>query len=108
VVLLGDKFVGKTSIIYQLISNKFDQYYIQTMIQEEFTKVIVVNYKKFNINFTVTSGVREYQVNYTSLYKITDFFVVCYDVTNSASFEKAKELITNEIIPYVFYIMMTT
>jgi len=102
VVLLGDKCVGKTSIIYEFISNKFDQYYIQTIIKEEFTKVIPVNGKKYNINFTVTSGVREYQEDYTSLYKISDFFVVCYDVTNIASFEKAMEIIMNEILPYVF------
>lgn len=102
VVLLGDKCVGKTSIVYQFISNKFDQYYIQTIIKEEFSKVIQVNGKKYNINFTVTSGVREYQEDYTNLYKICDFFVVCYDVTNSASFEKAREIITNEILPYVF------
>lgn len=102
ILLLGDKCVGKTSIVYQYISNKFDQYYIQTIIKEEFTKIIPVNGKKYNINFTVTSGVREYQEDYTNLYKVSDFFVVCYDITSSASFDKAKEIITKEIIPYVF------
>ncbi len=102
IVLLGDKCVGKTSIVYQFISNKFDQYYIQTIIKEEFTKGISVNGKKYNLNFTVTSGVREYQEDYTNLYKISDFFVVCYDITNYASFEKAKEIITEQIISYAF------
>jgi len=102
IIILGDKCVGKTSLVYQYISNKFDQYYIQTIIKEEFTKAISVNNKKYNLNFTVTSGVREYQEDYTNLYKIADFFIICYDVTNSASFEKAKEIITKEIYQYLF------
>lgn len=102
VILLGDKCVGKTSIVYQFISNKFDQYYIQTIMKEEFSKVIDVNGKKFNINFIVTAGVPEYQEDYTNWYKVSDFFLVCYEISNVASFEKAKEIISNKILPYVF------
>lgn len=102
VVFLGDKCVGKTSIVYQYIANKFDQYYIQTIIKEEFSKVINVNNKAYTINFTVTSGVREYQEDYTNLYKVSDFFIVCFDLTNKASFEKAQDIIKSEILPYVF------
>lgn len=102
IILLGDKCVGKTSIVYQYISNKFDQYYIQTIIKEEFTKVVSVNNKKYTVNFIVTSGVPQYQEDYTNSYKISDFFVVCYDITNKSSYEKAKEIISKEILPYVF------
>lgn len=102
ITLLGDKCVGKTSIVYQYLSNKFDQYYIQTIRKEEFTKTISINNKSYSVNFIVTSGVPQYQEDYSTSYKNSDFFVVCYDVTLQSSFEKAKEIITKELIPYVF------
>lgn len=101
VVLVGDRCVGKTSIIFQYTSSKFDQFYITTIFKEDFRKPISIGNKQYNFYFTVTSGDSQYQGDYTNIYKTADFFVLVYDVTNSASFEKMKEIVNKEILQYI-------
>jgi len=101
IVLLGERCVGKTSIIFQYTSNKFDQYYITTIYKEDFTKTISLANKKYNLYFTVTSGDPQYQGDYTNIYKTCDFFVLVFDISMTQSFEKIKEILKNDIIQYV-------
>lgn len=100
IVLLGDRCVGKSNIIFQYTSNKFDQYYITTIYKEEFSKTVTFGNKKYNLYFTVTSGDPQYQGDYTNIYKSCDFFVLVFDLTVIQSFEKIKEILNNEIIQY--------
>jgi len=100
VVLLGDRCVGKTSIIFQYTSNKFDQYYITTIFKEDFRKPISVGNRNYSMYFTVTSGDPQYQGDYTNIYKSTDFFILVFDVSLPQSFEKIKEILNKEIIQY--------
>ena len=102
IVLLGEKCTGKTSLVYQFISNKFDQFYIQTINKEEFNKSVNYNDKQFILNLIVTSGDPQYQQDYSSIFKSADFFIVCYDVTSIQSFEKSKDIINNEICRYLY------
>jgi small GTP-binding protein len=102
IVFLGERCCGKSSIVFQYMNNKFEPYYIQTMFKESFRKEVFYEEKKVNLNIIVTSGVEQYQEDYTNLYKSSDFFVVCYDITSNASFLKAKDIICNDLLPYVF------
>lgn len=102
IVFLGDKCTGKTSLAYQYTASKFDQYYIQTIAQEQFSKNVKFEGKNYSLNLTVTSGVPQYQEDYSNLYSEADFLVVCFDLTTSKSFEKAKEIIKNELKVYAF------
>ena len=102
IVFLGEKCCGKSSIVFQYMNNKFEPYYIQTMFKESFTKEVFYEEKKVNLNIIVTSGVEQYQEDYTKVYKNCDYFVVCYDVTSNESFFKAKDVICNDLLPYVF------
>lgn len=102
IAFLGDKCVGKTSLVYQYATNKFDQYYIQTIAREEFTKNVKFEAKNYNLNIIVTSGVPQYQEDYSQLYSESDFLVVVFDLTQLKTFEKAKEIIKNEIKTYIF------
>lgn len=72
------------------------------MFKEEFKKVISLESRKYNLNITVTSGVEQYQEDYTELYQKTDIFVVCYDITSKDSFIKAKDIISKDLLPYIF------
>lgn len=101
VVLLGDRCVGKTSIIFQYTSNKFDQYYITTIFKEDFRKPISVGNRNYSLYFTVTSGDPQYQGDYSNIYKSCDFFILVLDVSLPQSFEKIKEILNNEILQYV-------
>jgi small GTP-binding protein len=102
IVFLGDKCVGKTSLVFQYTTSKFDQYYIQTIAQEEFSKNVKIEGKNYSLNIIVTSGVPQYQEDYSQLYSEADFLVVCFDLTQLKSFEKAKEIIKNEVKSYIF------
>ena len=102
VVFLGERCCGKSSIVYQYINNKFEPYYIQTMFKETFRKEVSYEEKKVNLNIIVTSGVEQYQEDYTEVYRNCDFFVVCYDVTSNDSFLKAKDIISKDLLPYIF------
>ena len=101
VVLLGDKCVGKTSIIFQYTLNKFDQYYITTIFKEDFRKPISVGNRNYSLYFTVTSGDPQYQGDYSNIYKSCDFFILVFDVSIPQSFEKIKEILNKEILQYV-------
>lgn len=101
VVLLGDRCVGKTSIIFQYTSNKFDQYYITTIFKEDFRKPISVGNKNYSLYFTVTSGDPQYQGDYTNIFKTCDFFILVFDVSLPQSYEKIKEILNKEILQYV-------
>lgn len=101
VVLLGDRCVGKTSIIFQYTSNKFDQYYITTIFKEDFRKPISIGNRNYSLYFTVTSGDPQYQGDYSNIYKSCDFFILVFDISLPQSFEKIKEILNNEILQYV-------
>jgi small GTP-binding protein len=102
IVFLGDKFVGKSCIVYQYTNNKFESFYIQTINREISKKYATIENKKFNLEISVTSGVPQYQEDYTDIYKTCDFFVVCYDVTSNESLLKAKDIITKDLLQYIF------
>ena len=101
IVLLGYKTVGKSSLIFQYTANKFDQYYITTILKEDSKKSINVDNKNYNLCFTVTSGDPQYQGDYTSYYKSADFFVLVYDVSAPQTFDKLKDIVNKDIIEYV-------
>ncbi len=103
IVLLGDRCVGKTSLIFQYTSNKFDQYYITTIFKEDFRKPISVGNRNYSLYFTVTSGDPQYQGDYSNIYKSCDFFILVFDVSLPQSFEKIKEILNKEIAQYVSF-----
>ena len=72
------------------------------MYKETFRKEVSYENKKVNLNIIVTSGVEQYQEDYTELYINCDFFVICYDITSNDSFIKAKEIISKDLLPYFF------
>lgn len=102
VVFLGQNFVGKSSIAYQFVNCKFEPYYIQTMYREISKKIVSYEGRKFELELSVTSGVKQYQEDYSDIFITSDFFIVCYDITSNDSITKAKEIITNDLLPYYF------
>ncbi len=100
IVFLGDKCTGKTCLAIQYTASKFDHYYIQTIAREEYSKSIKSGGKDYSLNLVVTSGVPQYQEDYTQFYSEADFFIICFDLTQPESFEKAKKIIHDEIKTY--------
>lgn len=101
IVLLGDKSVGKTSIIFQYSKYKFDQYYITTIDKEELKKNVNIGKKSYMLNLTATSGDPQYKGDYTNEFKNADFFLLVYDICNHETFEKLKIIMNKEINQYI-------
>ena len=98
VVLIGESGVGKTSMISQFISNKFDPNIVTSSSSQSIKKTLDFGGRK-SIIFDVwdTAG-QENQRNLTkNIYKDTKAIILVYDCTNKKSFEEMKEHWNKEI-----------
>jgi small GTP-binding protein len=101
ITLMGDKYVGKTSILFQYTANRFNNYYKNTIFKEDSTKDIFIKNKKYFLFINSLSGDSLYQGNYLRIYEITDFFLLVFDLTNKSSFIKIKDILEKEIIDHI-------
>jgi GTPase SAR1 family protein len=56
IVFLGDKCVGKTSLVFKSTTSEFDHFYNQTIAQEELSKSVKIEGKNYSLNIIVTSA----------------------------------------------------
>ena len=101
IVILGDSEVGKSCFAIQYIKNKFEKFHVATIGFENFKTSINCNDTKYILNFTITSGLVQYKLDYTSYFEAADFFLIFYDVTNSSSFTSIPNILS-QIENYVF------
>lgn len=81
VIVVGDSGVGKTSLIYTLVSRSAD---IKPTIGLEYHK-----YKSDDLELTIwdTAGQEKYRSISISYFRMADAVIAVFDVTNRASFE---------------------
>ncbi len=86
-LLLGDSSVGKTSILLEYISNKFDDSSISTVGVDYMDKII--DYNKFKIKLQIwdTSGEEKFRTITKNFYRNADGLLVVFDLTNTASYD---------------------
>jgi small GTP-binding protein len=101
IVLVGDKFVGKSSIIFQFISNKFDNFYITTIFKENFCRKLKIGENEYNICLSSLSGDPLYKDDYNDIYEFADIFLLVFDVTNHESFNRLEDILRKDIKKYV-------
>lgn len=101
VTLMGDKLVGKTSILYQFTEKKFSNHYVNTIYKEDKQISIKVKENEYYVYINSLSGDVAYQGNYTNIYENTDFFLIVFDVSNHDSFLKIRNILTEDIIEYL-------
>ncbi|EGC35874.1 Rab GTPase [Dictyostelium purpureum] len=99
VVLLGYASVGKTCIVYREMYNQFGD--THTTIGGAFSsKRAVVGDTEVLLGIWDTAGTERYQAVNRSYYRRANAAIVCYDLTNSETWEKvtfwAEELTQNE------------
>lgn len=101
ILLVGDKFVGKSSIIFQFISNKFDNFYITTIFKEDFCRKLKIGENEYNICLSSLSGDPLYKEDYNDIYEFADIFLLVFDVTNHESFNRLEDILRKDIRKYV-------
>lgn len=91
-VLVGDSSVGKSWLITTYITGKNPEGYIPTLFNN-FTKVVGVGDKKYNVTLWDTAGNEEYNKLRSLSFQETDVFLVCYAVNNILSFHNTRKWI---------------
>jgi len=100
VVLLGQHDVGKTCLVERYLHGKFKGNVTATVGAAFGAKKVVVGGSSLTLGIWDTAGAERYESMSRIYYRAAKAAVVCYDLTNRASFEKVKfwveELLHNE------------
>jgi small GTP-binding protein len=85
IMLIGNKSVGKTTFLTQIIKNKFIEEYRET-IEFNLTKYsIKIDDEIYNINFYDASGNHECEKILNPIYNKMDIIIVMYDIYDCES-----------------------
>ena len=91
IVLIGDSFVGKSSIMERYINDKFAEYQEVTIGSSFATKNIMVDNHQISLKMWDTAGQERYQSLTPMYYKDAMGAVIVYDITKQISFDNAKK-----------------
>ena len=90
ILLLGESFVGKTSLILKYINDTFSEAQISTIGVEYKEKVIMLNNRKITLQIWDTSGQERYRSLTQNFYRGADGVLFVFDVANKNSFDNIK------------------
>ncbi|XP_003699606.1 ras-related protein Rab-24 [Megachile rotundata] len=92
VVLLGNAAVGKTSLVERFVNERFNESlsYQNTIGAAFAAKQMQVDGKKLIMGIWDTAGSEKYNAMIKLYYRGAKAAVVCYDITKSNTFQKAK------------------
>ena len=93
VVLLGESGVGKTSIISQFISGKFDSDCISSLSAQYISKTVDFNDINKSIKFDIwdTAGQEKFRALAKIFYRDAKVICLCYDISSEKSFIELKD-----------------
>ena len=89
-LIIGDSFVGKTSILDRYANNRFNSNYLATIGLENFTKDEVINGKTVRIKIWDTAGQEKFQSLTKGFFRNAQGIMVVYDVTKSETYQNIK------------------
>ena len=98
ILIYGGNETGKTSFVLKVCNNKFDVFYIPSFSDERTNKSMMLNQKKFELQFIVS--------NDTSNIQDADCYLIFYDLTSLASYNYAKNLIIEKISKFNYPIFL--
>ena len=91
VVLLGESGVGKTCIIEQFISGKFDDNTIATLTAQFYRKTFEFpGDKNITLDIWDTAGQEKFRALTRIFYKNAKAVILVYDITDNRSFDEIK------------------
>ena len=90
ITFVGDSKVGKTSLINQLINQKFEPDPPSTVGGGNFIKQLTLNTKRFLLTIWDTAGQERYRSLSKLFLKNSSIVIFVYDITNIESFNSIK------------------
>eukprot|EP01095_Lingulamoeba_sp_RSL-Kostka_P003756 TRINITY_DN1476_c1_g1_i2.p1 TRINITY_DN1476_c1_g1~~TRINITY_DN1476_c1_g1_i2.p1 ORF type:complete len:206 (-),score=45.65 TRINITY_DN1476_c1_g1_i2:58-675(-) len=92
VVVIGDSGVGKTSLTYSFVCNKFRVYYASTIPADFYSKEVQLEEDSFvTLQIWDTAGQERFNSLGPCFYRGADACMLVYDVTNKDSFENIEK-----------------
>ena len=96
VLIIGDSNVGKTSILFRYVFNKFDEQNMPTLGAGFKTKEVFFtdegqNQGRMKLNLWDTAGQEKFDALTKMYFNGAEAALIVYDVTNTLSFEKAQK-----------------
>ena len=104
--LLGDSTVGKTSFLLRFSNGHLTEE--ENLVVFDFAERVEVDGESYHVNFRDINGDLEARVR-PLVYPGTSVFLLCFDITNRASFEDIKETWIPEIhhnVPYTPFLLV--
>jgi len=86
IILLGDSGVGKTSLMRQFVSGKFENRYKATIGADFFTHEEVIDGRPVNLQIWDTAGQERFQSLGSAFYRGADACMIVFDITSNESF----------------------
>ena len=86
IIILGDSGVGKTSLMQQYVTKKFDNRYKATIGADFLTKPIEIDGKPVTLQIWDTAGQERFQSLGSAFYRGADACVLTFDITQQDSF----------------------
>jgi small GTP-binding protein len=86
IVVIGDEYVGKSSVIQRLCTGKFTTNSSSTIGIDFAIKSMYIGEQCIKLQIWDTAGQERYRAVTQSYYRRADLIIVCYDITNEYSF----------------------
>ena len=93
VLLCGNSGVGKTSIFKRYFKNEFEGNYNSSIGIDFQTKVIKRKSKQYSIKVFDTAGEERFRSITSSYFRMAEYFLLIFDLTNRNSFDAIPEWI---------------
>jgi Ras-related protein Rab-7A len=90
VILLGDSGVGKTSLMRQYVTHKFEQRFKATIGADFFSKEVIVEDTPVSLHIWDTAGQERFQSLGTAFYRGADVCLLVFDISNASSFNNLQ------------------
>ena len=101
IMLIGDSFVGKTSLLTKYCKNEFKPTYITTIGIDFQIKYFKYNDKRIKVQIWDTTGQERYRILAKSNINSSDGFIFVYDITKRDTFNNINNWVeqVKEIAP---------
>ena len=92
-MILGDSYVGKSSLLNRYCKNEFYDKYKATIGVDFQIKILNIDNKKIKLEIWDTAGMERYRILTKNYFNGSDGFIILYDITNRESFNNINNWI---------------
>ena len=97
VVLVGQTYTGKTSLISRLIDDNYNENFISTLVASGSTKTFTYTGQQLTLDIWDTAGQEKYRALNKVFYQYAIIVILVYDITKRETFEELVNYWYNEI-----------